>query len=512
MLIDSLAGSPDLELVAIVFEPEPDGMCRAESLSAAPAIVGCDSEALRSSGAGTLVVGSTRPDFLDAVLGELSEDHVIDLVLADSPASRLPVAAGTITVIPVSATGDGVEEMTYPELVALVLSDETMAIYEVIDTAAGPARFVAALRLDPGAESPKVDEALEVAEPEVVWAFDLATTAQAPGLHSQSAVVDGVVHFLGFDGVVYAVDASSGVERWRQAVVADTRGVPLGSFTAVSDGAVVVSLAAERGLVRHRAVVGLDASTGEILWQRVLPQDGLGGQPLVVDDRVVLWWDDEGEPALVALDPRSGAELWSSPPSDSPGAGPLRLVDGRIHAGTIDGTILTVDAATGVERGRFSLDAPFLVGIAGIASRPAVVDGKLMFGSDDGVFRALAIGTGAIIWQFETGSADLPSSPLVVDDTVIFGAFDERLYALDVTTGEQRWAIEVGSALSSPVWTGREVVIGAGSTVVAVSPETGELIWRYPTRDMVTDSPIVIDDEVIIQVQGRLLRLASPGR
>ena len=75
-----------------------------------------------------------------------------------------------------------------------------------------------------------------------------------------------------------------------------------------------------------------------------------------------------------------------------------------------------------------------------IQSQPAVVDGVLYVGGEDGGVYALEAATGAEVWRF-TADAPVSSSPAVVDGLVYIGSDDGTLYALEAGTGVERWAV-----------------------------------------------------------------------
>src|SRR5437762_842828 len=73
-----------------------------------------------------------------------------------------------------------------------------------------------------------------------------------------------------------------------------------------------------------------------------------------------------------------------------------------------------------------------------VIGSPAMADGKIYFGSDDGNLYAVAAETGAQQWKFDAKSR-VPSSPAVADGIVYFGAYDGNFYAVDASTGGLKW-------------------------------------------------------------------------
>ncbi len=89
----------------------------------------------------------------------------------------------------------------------------------------------------------------------------------------------------------------------------------------------------------------------------------------------------------------------------------------------------------------------FTTGISVISS-PAVVDGVVYVGSDDGNLYAIEAATGSERWRFTTGD-QVNSSPAVVDGVVYVGSDDGNLYAVEAATGSERWRFTTGGEVGS---------------------------------------------------------------
>jgi len=66
-------------------------------------------------------------------------------------------------------------------------------------------------------------------------------------------------------------------------------------------------------------------------------------------------------------------------------------------------------------------------------SSPAVADGVVYMGSDDGNLYALNATTGALLWKYTTGGW-VASTPAVANGVVYFGGGGSTLYALNTST------------------------------------------------------------------------------
>lgn len=130
----------------------------------------------------------------------------------------------------------------------------------------------------------------------------------------------------------------------------------------------------------------------------------------------------------------------------------------------------------------------------GIISSPAIADGTVYFGSNDGYLYALDIVTGKEKWKFGTGSA-VRSSPAVGNKVVYIGSADGNLYAVATKTGQEKWKFKTaGTIASSPAITDGVVYIGSyDGHLYAVNIKTGEEKWKFKTGRGIKSSPARAD-------------------
>jgi eukaryotic-like serine/threonine-protein kinase len=210
---------------------------------------------------------------------------------------------------------------------------------------------------------------------------------------------------------VYAVDATSGKERWHAQTGGRVRGSP-----AVDAGRVYVGAADGR-------VYAFDRATGAEKWKFETEGVKLKSGDFGYDRRTVQ----------------------SSP----------TVSNGTVFVGARDGWIYALDAATGAEKWRFDHK------ISWINTSPAVVDGVVYAGSSDAQFvQAIDAATGKELWRTTTGTTW--SSPAVAGDVVYAGDGQGRLHALDRKTGKLLWSFRTGSTVhSSPAPSGDLVFVGS---------------------------------------------------
>lgn len=277
--------------------------------------------------------------------------------------------------------------------------------------------------------------------------------ATAPGdaIFSSPAVVDGIAVAGSYDGIVVAADAASGSERWRFQAGQSIYGSP-----AIADGTVYIG-----DIGGH--FYALDAASGQERW-RVVEGDGdvrSFGSAALMDATLFCVglsrreWEDTW---LHAWDAASGQERWRfRPEAGNTLSGVPVAVDDTVYVATIEPLVYAVDAATGEERARFDLGA--------ISSTDlAVADGVVFAGTETGALHAIETGSGATRWTLQlTQGVGLIASPTVADGRVYANDAAGILHAVDIATGTAAWAIEVGSLRSSPAIIGGAVYIGGNN-------------------------------------------------
>ncbi len=150
-----------------------------------------------------------------------------------------------------------------------------------------------------------------------------------------------------------------------------------------------------------------------------------------------------------------------------------------------------------------------------IYSSPTIFNNTAYIGSSDNNLYAIDIKKGSVKWKYKSNGA-IHSTPAVNDRLVFFMSFDGNFYAVDRKTGKKIWSFKTEGEkqfsakglfghneeieysdpwdfyLSSPVIEDDIVYFGSGdNNIYALNVNSGELIWKYKTKNVVHSSPAI---------------------
>ncbi len=218
---------------------------------------------------------------------------------------------------------------------------------------------------------------------------------------------------------------------------------------------------------------------------------------------------DNSSPEKIA--PWTGTKLkvlWKQPVGEAH-ASPV-VAKGLVYAfyqpkGKNADALAAFDAATGEKKWEQSYDRaefspPFGNGPRGT---PALADGKVYTLGGTGVLACWDAADGRVVWTVDTLkdfkapnlNFGISGSPLVAGGKVFanVGGKGAGVAAFDAATGKLAWkATDDKASYSSPI-----VVDGGGATQVVFltasglagfDPDTGKEFWRYPFRDLISES------------------------
>lgn len=370
----------------------------------------------------------------------------------------------------------------------------------------------------------------------VVWgdriylttAVSYGDAVEAPA-HDAHGAHDNVPSLRRLRLVVLAVDRRDGSIVW-QKTVHDGRphdavheSGTWASASAVTDGKHVIAFFGSGGLY------GLDTS-GELLWSkelgkmRVKHSHGEGSSPALHGNTVVVNWDHEAESFVVALDKRSGKEIWRVERDEQTSwSSPLIVEHG-------DG-VQVVIAATRRVRG-YDLSTGKVIwecgGLSGnVVATPVAADGVVYVANSYETRAMLAIrldaakgditGTGAVAWTRNRDTPYVPSPVLYGGSLCFLKHYQGIMTCVDARTGETQFGPErvpgIQNVYASLVGAaGRIYIVDRGGTtaVIRQGPKF-ELLASNRLDDSFSASPAIVGDEMFLRGATSLYCLADRG-
>lgn len=256
------------------------------------------------------------------------------------------------------------------------------------------------------------------------------------------AIDGGTLYLLDDDGMLRAIQKTSGRILWRQRV-----GRLAAASPAVGEGRVYAVALKGIGSESGR-IAAYRAADGRQLWSKALPSRA-ESSPLLRNGRV-FFGSENG--TVYALDARSGRTIWTYGASGAVKGGPA-LESGTLYFGDYGGKVHAVRARDG--KGIWSVGTSGTrlgFGSGRFYSTAAVAFGRVYLGNTDSRVYSFSARTGELAWATGTG-AYVYGSPAVADTpglgpTVYIGSYDGNLYAFDARSGAVRWRYGVGQRIS----------------------------------------------------------------
>ena len=290
-----------------------------------------------------------------------------------------------------------------------------------------------------------------------LWALDPATGAARMRLDTGGAALgtpaqfEGVLYLGTEAGTLLAFDPDAAEVLWETELGGLVRFGPV-----VDEAGVFVQTLSEEA-----SVFALDRTTGELLWERGFG-DG-NSTPLLYRDTVIV----SGE-AIVALDRRTGAEVWRSP--DFAAVGSLALAGDKVYgggAGAEGVNFMALDAGSGIVLWQRVGAERFGFGRPGVDAASNTVIAGTMGGQVVG----MVLTDGGERWQFQANGS-VETDIVVQEGRAYFTARTGTLYILDAATGRLLRSFRPGEALdtfAAPLVVGDRVYALHGTNLYALS-------------------------------------------
>ena len=326
---------------------------------------------------------------------------------------------------------------------------------------------------------------------------------------------------------VFAINRKDGSTAWKRVArkeLPHEGKQPNNSFassSAIVDGSHVIAYFGSRGLYCY----DLD---GKLIWEKDLGDMqtrngfGEGASPALSGDTLVVNWDHEGQDFVVALDKRTGKELWRKD-RDEPTTWATPLIvehAGRrqvVTAGT--NKVRSYDLETGEQVWEASGLTPNAIptpiesqgvvyvtaGYRGSAARAIRLAGA----------RGDLTGTPSILWQIDRDTPYVPSPLLYQGVFYLVKSNSGVLTALDAATGRTLYGPQrlegVAEIYASPLGvSGRVLVVGRdGNALVLDGGRDYKVLAKNSLDDGFDASPVVVGDELYLRGYRHLYRISK---
>ncbi len=151
---------------------------------------------------------------------------------------------------------------------------------------------------------------------------------------------------------------------------------------------------------------------------------------------------------------------------------------------------------------------------------PTLANGVLYVGTHSGIFYAIDVQRGKVLWHVKT-SGPIASKAVVESDLVLFGNNKGDIYALNTSDGSEKWKLFVGGEiLARPAASANDVyVVNTSREVSAIDLQTGTLRWSTYVKGfekkitMRGNAPVIlVNDHLFVGfADGQVVNLSLSG-
>lgn len=304
----------------------------------------------------------------------------------------------------------------------------------------------------------------------------------------------GLVYFTSEDNMLYALDGATGSQKWAVKVI-DGRNTPV-----LDNGVLFVA--------GNYKITAINATTGVLKWES--DQEGNGSRlltPTVANGVVYVsgatCCNYIKNSYFYAFDAQSGQKKWEVPSTDEYGS-VCAVSDGMIYLSSRQGgqsnppaKIIALDLS-GAKKWELVTGNNYLL----YTPMPVVANG-LIYAITDAKLVAIDAKTGVKKWDF-SGTYPSSTTPIGFDTNrwpsvtgnVLYVADKYYTYALDAQTGAKKWQYEekYNKPLSSATVANETVYLSYSDSevgVIGINAATGAKVWNFKAE--ATYQPCVVD-------------------
>ena len=271
----------------------------------------------------------------------------------------------------------------------------------------------------------------------------------------------------------------------------------------------------------------VDTKNASLVWhnrsQRLNHENGPGSSPILWKDLLIFHCDGSDVQYIVALDTKTGEEVWRTDRSGKMNDNPeMKKAYGTPLITSVGGRDLVLspgadwlygyDPETGKELWKVSYG---FLGFS-IVPRPVVADEVVYFSTSFMKTELLAMQLGPeadstpeIIWNYKRSVPRMPS-PLLVGDAVYLFSDKGIATCLDRHTGEARWTDRLGGSFSSsPILADGKIYIGnrEGEMFVIQPGDELDILSKNEFGEAIMASPAAIENSLYVRTEKAMYRI-----
>lgn len=315
---------------------------------------------------------------------------------------------------------------------------------------------------------------------------------------------------------VISIDKNSGKTNWSTVVKEDLpveRTHELGSWASnspVTDGENIYAFFGSRGLFC------LDF-TGKVKWERnfgqmdIVASFGEGSSPAIYKDKIFIQWDHQGKSFMVALNKKTGDEVWKVDRDEiTSWATPLVVeLNGKAQVITsASNKVRSYDAETG----KVVWECTGMT--RNVIPNPMYADGivYLMSGFRGNALKAVDLakaqgditGTAAILWEYNQDTPYTPSSVLMNGKLYFLKGNNGIMTCLDAKDGKVIYSNQkvdgITNIFSSPTGAGDRIYVAATGVVDVIKAGAEFSLLAKNTLDETFEaSPVIVGKDLFLR-------------
>ena len=286
-------------------------------------------------------------------------------------------------------------------------------------------------------------------------------------------------------------------------------------ITPIIDGGVIYA-ASENGVV-----LAVELSTGNVLWRQRLESTITGG--VGAGEGLVMIGTEDAE--VVALNQGNGEILWTGAVSSEVLSAPQTNGDIAVVQ-TVDGKLVALEASDGSQRWTYETTLPALT-LRGTSQPVITPSGSVIAGFSNGTLIAVDADDGVLFWEERVAVPegrydidrviDVDGNLLLDGNRILAASYQGNLMAFEINTGRIVWGMQASSYHGMEQGFGNIYYSDDESRVIAIRDNSEDVVWentdlhfRSITAPTAIRNYIAVADfegyvHLISQIDGRLV-------